>query len=138
MLLGCLLGTGFAAESVPTLQVRLIRATNGSPETSDPKVRQLNAQLKADFGYNCYQQVFFVQMQFTRDEKAVFELPEDFNIVITYMGRKKGQREFFVETAYRGKKFLGFYASFPEPAKPVLIRGPGSHECRYIIALSPA
>jgi hypothetical protein len=129
---------GWADNSVPTLQVRLIRATNDAPETSDPKVRLLNAQLKADFGYSCYQQVFFVQLEFNRDEKAIFELPEDFDIVITYMGRKRGQREFFVETSYHGKKFLGFYASFPEPAKPVLIRGPGTRDCRYIIALSPA
>jgi hypothetical protein len=68
---------------------------------------------------------------------AIFEMPDDFGITITYHGRKRKSREFFVETEYRGKKFVGFYASFPEKAKPVLIRGPGSREWRYIIALSP-
>ncbi len=124
-------------ESVPRLQVRLIKASNESAETSDPKVKSLDAQLKADFGYNHYQQIFFSDSQFIRDEKAVFEMPDDFAITITYHGRKKGQREFFVETEYRGKKFVGFYASFPDVAKSILIRGPGSHEYRYIIALSP-
>ncbi len=124
-------------DSVPKLQVRLIKASNLSAETSDPKVKSLDAQLKADFGYNHYDQIFFSESQFIRDEKAIFEMPDDFVITITYHGRKRGQREFFVETEYRGKKFVGFYASFPEVAKPVLIRGPGTHEYRYIIALSP-
>lgn len=122
---------------MPILQVRLLRATNEAPEVSDPKVKLLSAQLKADFGYNCYHQIFFAQLQFIRDEKAIFEMPDSFDIVITYMGKKQGKREFFVETAYKGKKFLGFYASFPDAAKPVLIRGPGTREGRFIIALSP-
>ena len=124
-------------DSVPKLQVRLIRASNEPPENSDPKVRSLNAQLKADFGYNCYQQIFFSESQFIRDEKAIFEMPDDFGITVTYHGMKKGNREFFVETEYHGKKFVGFYASFPEKAKSVLIRGPGTRDYRYIIALSP-
>lgn len=126
-----------AGEKVPRLQVRLIRASNESPENSDPKVDQLNAQLKTDFGYSCYQQIFFSDSQFIRDGKAIFEMPDNFGITITYAGMKKGGREFFVETEYKGKKFVGFYASFPENAKPVLIRGPGTREFRYIIALSP-
>ncbi len=132
-----LVNGAMAGDSVPRLQVRLIRASNDSREMSDPKVRSLNAQLKADFGYNCYKQIFFSDSQFTRDEKAIFEMPDDFGITITYMGRKRGKREFFVETSYRGKKFVGFYEAFPEHAKPVLIRGPGTHDYRYIIALSP-
>ena len=128
--------TVLAEDSVPRLQVRLIRASNEPAETSDPKVRSLNVQLKADFGYSHYQQIFFSETQFTRDEKAIFQMPDDFGITITYHGRKKGNREFFVETEYREKKFVGFYASFPENSKPVLIRGPGTHEYRYIIALS--
>jgi hypothetical protein len=128
---------GQNVESIPKLQVRLIRASNGAPEKSDPKVNSLNAQLKVDFGYNCYHQIFFSESQYIRDEKAIFEMPDEFGITITYHGRKKGNREFFVETEYHGKKFVGFYASFPEIAKPVLIRGPGTREYRYIIALSP-
>jgi len=123
--------------SVPKLQVRLIRASNGPADQSDPKVKQLNAQLKSDFGYSQYQQVFFSEIQFSREEKAIFEMPDDFGITITYCGRKKTGREFFVETEYRGKKFVGFYAAFPDNWKPVLIRGPGTRDCRYIIALSP-
>lgn len=123
--------------SLPKLQVRLIRASMEPPENSDPKVTSLNAQLKADFGYNCYQQIFFSETQFIRDERAIFQMPDDFGITITYHGKKKGKREFFVETEYKGKKFVGFYASFPEKAKPVLIRGPGTRDYRYIIALSP-
>jgi hypothetical protein len=125
------------ADSVPRLQVRLIRASNDPAENSDAKVKTLKAQLKADFGYTCYEQIFFSDIQFTREEKAIFEMPDDFGITITYHGRKKGKREFFVETEYHGKKFVGFYASFPENAKPVLIRGPRSGNYRYIIALSP-
>lgn len=121
--------------SIPKLQIRLVRASNASPEKSDPKVRSLHAQLKADFGFNCYEQIFFAETQFIRDGKAVFEMPDNFGITITYHGRKKSVRDFFVETEYRGKKFVGFYASFPENAKPVLIRGPGTREYRYIIAL---
>ena len=34
-------------DSIPKLQVRLIRASNEPPETSDSKVKSLNAQLKA-------------------------------------------------------------------------------------------
>lgn len=128
-----------STSSVPKLQVWLIRATNDLPENSDPKVKSLNVQLKADFGYSCYQQIFFTESQFIRDEKAIFEMPDDFGIIITYHGRKKQgrefAREFFVETSYRGKKFVGFYASFPENAKPVLIRGPGNRDGRYLIAL---
>lgn len=77
-------------------------------------------------------------MQFTRDGRALYMLPEEFGIAITYRGRHKGNREYFVETEYRGKKLLGFYAVFPEHGRPVLIRGPGNREYRYIIALSPA
>lgn len=124
-------------DSVPRLQVRLIRASNEPAENSDPKVRDFNVQLKADFGYQNYQQIFFSESQFTRDERAIFQMPDDFGITITYHGRKKGNREFFVETEYKGKKFVGFYASFPENAKPVLIRGPGTRDARYIISLSP-
>ena len=124
-------------DTVPRLQVRLIRASNGPAEESDPKVKSLDAQLKADFGYTHYEQIFFSDTQFGRDEKAVFEMPDDFAITITYHGKRRGQREFFVETEYRGKKFVGFYASFPEIAKPILIRGPGTRDYRYIIALSP-
>lgn len=123
--------------AVPRLQVRLIRASNEPAETSDPKVKALDVQLKADFGYTSYQQIFFSDTQFIRDEKAIFEMPDDFGLTVTYQGKKKGNREFFVETEYRGKKFVGFYASFPENVKPVLIRGPGTHQYRYIIALSP-
>lgn len=130
-------GYAEAGEKVPRLKVRLIRASNENPENSDPKVNQLNAQLKADFGYSCYQQIFFSDSQFIRYGKAIFEMPDDFGITITYAGMKRGNREFFVETEYKGKKFVGFYASFPENAKPVLIRGPGTREFRYIIALSP-
>lgn len=126
-----------AADTVPKLQVRLIRASNESAETSDARVKSLNAQLRADFGFNHYDQIFFSETQFIRDEKAIFQLPDDFGITITYEGRKRGNREFFVETEYRGKKFVGFYASFPDNAKPVLIRGPGTHQYRYIITLSP-
>ncbi len=129
--------SAWAADGIPRLQVRLIRASNEPPEMSDPKVRALNAQLKVDFGYNCYKQICFLDSQFSLEEKLVFGMPDDFGMTITYMGRKRGKREFFVETEYRGKKFVGFYASFPDPAKPVLIRGPGTHEYRYIIALSP-
>ncbi len=128
---------GEVKESVPRLQVRLIRASNMPPEKSDPKVKNLNAQLKVDFGFSCYEQIFFSETQFVRDGKAIFEMPDSFGITITYCGRKKGHREFFVETEYRSKKLVGFYASFPENANPVLIRGPGSREYRYIIALSP-
>ncbi len=124
-------------ESVPKLQVRLIRASNDDAERSDPKVNLLNARLKTDFGFSCYQQIFFSETQFIRDGKAIFEMPDDFGITITYEGKKRGNREFFVETSYKGKKFVGFYASFPENAKPVLIRGPGTREGRYIITLSP-
>jgi hypothetical protein len=123
--------------SIPKLQVRLIRASMDEPQKSDHKVTSLNAQLKADFGYNCYQQIFFSETQFIRDERAIFQMPDDFGITITYHGMKKGKREFFVETEYKGKKFVGFYASFPDQAKPVLIRGPGTRDYRYIIALSP-
>ncbi len=126
-----------AADTVPKLQLRLIRASNEAAEKSDPKVKSLNAQLRADFGFNHYDQIFFAETQFIRDGKAIFELPDEFGITITYEGRKHGNREFLVETEYRGKKFVGFYASFPENAKPVLIRGPGTHEYRYIITLSP-
>ncbi|MBI4024298.1 MAG: hypothetical protein HY360_04910 [Verrucomicrobia bacterium] len=122
--------------NVPRLQVRLIRASNDPAENSDPRVKSLNVQLKADFGYKNYQQIFFSESQFTRDEKAIFEMPDEFGITITYHGRKKGNREFFVETSYRGKKFVGFYASFPDNSRPVLIRGPGTRDTRYIIALS--
>jgi len=123
-------------ESIPKLQVRLIRASNAPAEKSDPKVNSLNAQLKADFGYSNYQQIFFSESQYIFDEKAIYQMPDDFGITITYRGKRKGQREFFVETEYRGKKFVGFYASFPENAKPVLIRGPGTPDGRYIIALT--
>jgi len=133
----CLASVARADENVPRLQVRLIRASSGPAEESDPKVKTLDAQLKADFGYTRYEQIFFSDTQFTRDEKAIFEMPDDFAITITYHGRRRGQREFFIETEYRGKKFVGFYASFPDTAKPVLIRGPGTREYRYIIALSP-
>ncbi len=127
-----------AADSVPRLQVRLIRASNQPPERSDPRVATLNAVLKADFGYLCYEQLFFSEVQFTRDSRALYMLPEEFGIAITYRGRHKGNREYFVETEYRGKKLLGFYAVFPEHGRPVLIRGPGNRDYRYIIALSPA
>jgi hypothetical protein len=127
-----------AAEAVPRLQVRLLRASNQSPERSDPRVATLNAVLKEDFGYLCYEQLFFSEVQFTRDERAVYMLPEEFGITVTYRGRHKGNREYFVETEYRGKKLVGFYAVFPERARPVLIRGPGNRDYRYIIALSPA
>jgi len=137
-LIGLLISPARSEENLPKLQLRLIRASNLFPaDHSDPKVKSLNAQLKSDFGYNHYEQIFFAEIQFIRDEKAIFEMPDDFGIVITYHGRKKGQREFFVETSYRGKKFVGFYASFPEVAKPVLIRGPRSGDYRYIIALAP-
>ena len=139
IILGCfwILNAQAGDPSVPRLQVRLIRASNEPAETSDPKVKSLDVQLKADFGYTSYQQIFFADIQFARDEKAIFEMPDDFGLTVTYYGKKKGNREFFVETEYRGKKFVGFYASFPEEAKPVLIRGPGTHQYRYIIALSP-
>ncbi|MCC7518491.1 MAG: hypothetical protein IT578_04820 [Verrucomicrobiae bacterium] len=127
-----------AADFVPRLQVRLLRASNQPPEKSDPRVATLNAVLKTDFGYLCYEQLFFSEIQFTRDERAIFQLPEDFGITVTYRGRRKGNREYFVETEYRGKKLVGFYAVFPENGRPVLIRGPGNREYRYIIALSPA
>ncbi|NUN94457.1 MAG: hypothetical protein HUU04_11860 [Verrucomicrobiae bacterium] len=127
-----------AADSAPRLQVRLIRASNQPPERSDPRVATLNAVLKADFGYLCYEQLFFSEVQFTRDSRALYMLPEEFGIAITYRGRRKGNREYFVETEYRGKKLLGFYAVFPEHGRPVLIRGPGNRDYRYIIALSPA
>ena len=136
LVLAVFISEAIAADSAPRLQLRLIRASNDLPELSDPKVRSLNAQLKADFGYNCYKQVFFSDMAFTRDEKARYDLPDDFGITITYMGRRQRKREFFVETEYRGKKFVGFYAVFPENANPVLIRGPGTHDYRYIIALT--
>jgi hypothetical protein len=123
-------------EAVPKLQVRLIRASNEAAELSDPKVNSLNAQLKSDFGYSNYQQIFFSESQYIFDEKAIYQMPDDFGITITYKGKRKGKREFFVETAYRGKKFVGFYASFPDNAKPVLIRGPGTDNGRYIIALT--
>lgn len=132
------LATSAATEVVPRLQVRLLRASNQSPERSDPRVATLNAVLKADFGYLCYEQLFFSEVQFIRDERALFMLPEDFGITITYRGRHKGNREYFVETEYRGKKLVGFYAVFPEHGRPVLIRGPGNREYRYIIALCPA
>lgn len=123
-------------DSIPRLQVRLIKASNEPAELSDPKVNSLNAQLKADFGFKNYQQIFLSESQFIFDEKAVYQMPDDFGITITYKGKRKGQREFFVETEYRGKKFVGFYASFPENAKPVLIRGPSAGNGRYIIALT--
>jgi hypothetical protein len=125
-------------ESVPKLQVRLIRASSDAAELSDPRVNSLNAQLKADFGYSNYQQIFFSESQYILDEKAIYQMPDDFGITITYRGKRKGQREFFVETEYKGKKFVGFYAAFPENAKPVLIRGPGTRDGRYIIALTAA
>lgn len=137
ILAGLLVAVAQVGDTVPKLQVRLIRASNKPPEQSDPKVKSLNAQLKADFGFTCYEQIFFSESQFIRDGKARFEMPDDFGITITYHGRKKGQREFWIETAYRGKKFVGFYASFPEISKPVLIRGPGTYDYRYIITLSP-
>ena len=136
-LAGLLLVNAQVDDSVPKLQVRLIRASNNPPEQSDPKVKSLNAQLKADFGFRCYEQIFFSESQFIRDGKARFEMPDDFGITITYHGRRKGQREYWIETEYRGKKFVGFYASFPEATKPILIRGPGTREYRYIITLSP-
>lgn len=135
----CVAGTAAAtSESAPRLQVRLLRASNQSPERSDPRVATLNAVLKEDFGYLCYEQLFFSEVAFSRDERAVYMLPEEFGITITYRGRHKGNREYFVETEYRGKKLVGFYAVFPERGRPVLIRGPGNREYRYIIALSPA
>jgi hypothetical protein len=127
---------GSAAESVPILQVRLIQATTEPPEYSDPKVNSLNAQLRADFGYSCYKQIFFSETQFIRNGKAIFEMPDDFGITITYRGMKKRSREYFVETEYQGKKLIGFIAAFPEKSKPVLIRGPGTRAGRYIITLS--
>jgi hypothetical protein len=129
-----------AAETIPNipkLQIRLIRATNDSPESSDPKVLSLKAQLKADFGFSNYQQICFLETPFIRDQPVVFQMPDDFGITLTYHGQKHGKREFFVETEYRGKKFVGFYATFPKAAKPVLIRGPGTRDGRYIITLSP-
>jgi hypothetical protein len=129
--------TSVADEAVPRLKVYLIRASNEPAEQSDPRINNLNAQLKADFGFTNYQQIFFCDTQFIRNERATFQMPDQFGIVITYHGRRKGQREYFVETDYRGKKFVGFYACFPENAKPVLIRGPGTRDSRYIIALTP-
>jgi hypothetical protein len=136
-ILGIMVISGKSAESVPKLQVRLIRASNQTSEKPDLEIQTLAPQLKADFGYAHYQQIFFSESQFIRDEKAVFKMPDEFGIVITYHGMKKGNREFFVETSYRGKKFVGFYASFPQNAKTVLIRGPRANDYRYIIALSP-
>ncbi len=127
-----------ADDSLPRLRVRLIRASNQPAEQSDPRVSTLNAQLKTDFGYSCYEQIFFADTQFIRDGKAIFQMPDEFGITITYNGRKHGKREFFVETEYRGKKFVGFYAVFPEKPRPVLIRGPGTRQFRYIITLSPS
>jgi hypothetical protein len=142
LVLAALLGLSVAgaavSESAPRLQVRLLRASNQSPERSDPRVATLNAVLKADFGYLCYEQLFFSEVAFARDERALYMLPEEFGITITYRGRRKGNREYFVETEYRSKKLVGFYAVFPERGRPVLIRGPGNREYRYIIALSPA
>ena len=137
-LLGLTVAGAAVSESAPRLQVRLLRASNQAPERSDPRVATLNAVLKADFGYLCYEQLFFSEVAFARDERALYMLPEEFGITITYRGRRKGNREYFVETEYRGKKLVGFYAVFPEHGRPVLIRGPGNREYRYIIALSPA
>jgi len=125
-----------APATPPRLQVRLIRATMDPPEQSDPKVRSLIAQLRADFGYNNYQQLSLSETDFTKDEKALFEMPDDFKIMISYHGQKDGNHEFWVEIEYREKKFLGLYASFAENSKPAIIRGPGTRESRYLIALT--
>ncbi len=90
---------GKGADNVPKLQIRLIRASNQTTEKSDPKVQALDTQLKADFGYSNYQLIFSSETQFIRDEKAVFEMPDDFSLTVTYHGKRNGNREFFVETA---------------------------------------